>query len=346
MTADHITQPYTLSELRAKIASHEYSAELLLQHAMLLLDRQSPAEGALTDEQMQRQAAAILATHNQTDLTGMLVSMGRAVEKAHVQPKGTEVPQGPRTEFVLNELRSALSAMTTFFGMDEDEASKPTFDKARQALSYAEIVMRPLEPWERQSLEDFRACVHRWHEKAVAKGYDGVEAMCDTALPYGTRDLRLVSASPAPAPEPTLPVEIWGKTYEVPIPVQVHITRLQDLAEFGPGGPDAPCAAVKAEVPADMVLVPREPTPGLLMSMALRYDHGLGMPGYYDDIQQMLPEGHPEKGITHARRLESTLTTMRQLHEEVVGAGFYKPEREASYAAMGEAKPPVQGSEK
>ena len=112
------------------------------------------------------------------------------------QLEGAAVPQGPQTEFVLNKLRSALSAMTTFFGMDEDEASKPTLDKARQALYYAEIVMRPLEPWERQSLEDFRACVRRWHEKAVAKGYHGVESMCNTALPYGTRDLRLVSASP------------------------------------------------------------------------------------------------------------------------------------------------------
>ncbi len=33
----HIKHPYTLAELRAKIASNEYSAELLLQHAMLLL---------------------------------------------------------------------------------------------------------------------------------------------------------------------------------------------------------------------------------------------------------------------------------------------------------------------
>lgn len=41
----HIKHPYTLAELRAKIASHDYSAELLLQHAMLLLDRLSPAEG-------------------------------------------------------------------------------------------------------------------------------------------------------------------------------------------------------------------------------------------------------------------------------------------------------------
>ncbi|HEY8878262.1 MAG TPA: hypothetical protein VIN03_11900 [Roseateles sp.] len=85
---------------------------------------------------------------------------------------------------------------------------------------------------------------------------------------------------------------------------------------------------------ADMVLVPRVPTPGLLMSMALRYDHGLGLPGYYDEVQHLLPKGHPQKGITHARRLESTITTMRQLHEEVVGAGFYRPEREAGYAAQ------------
>jgi hypothetical protein len=104
-----------------------------------------------------------------------------AAHLAQVQ-QAVAVPTGPRTEFVLNELRSALSAMTTFFGMDEDENSKAVFDKARQAYNYAEIVMRPLEPWERQSLEDFRACVGRWHEKACAKGYDGVEAMCDLAL--------------------------------------------------------------------------------------------------------------------------------------------------------------------
>ena len=109
------------------------------------------------------------------------------------------VPQGPNTEFVLNELRSALNAMLTFFGMDEDDSNKEVFDKARQAYDYAQIVMRPLEPWERQSLEDFRACVSRWHAQAVAKGFDGVEAMCETALPYGTRDLRLVAAPAAPA---------------------------------------------------------------------------------------------------------------------------------------------------
>jgi hypothetical protein len=69
-----------------------------------------------------------------------------------------------------------------------------------------------------------------------------------------------------------------------------------------------------------------EPSPGLLMSMALRYDHGLGMPGYYDEY------GSP--GVTHAMRLDSTLRTMRQLWEEVTGKGFYSPEKEAEYTAL------------
>ena len=33
----HIKEPYTLAEIKAKIASNDYSAEMLLQHAMLLL---------------------------------------------------------------------------------------------------------------------------------------------------------------------------------------------------------------------------------------------------------------------------------------------------------------------
>lgn len=40
---EHIKEPYTLAELNALIASNDYSAELLLQHAMLLLNAQ-PAE--------------------------------------------------------------------------------------------------------------------------------------------------------------------------------------------------------------------------------------------------------------------------------------------------------------
>lgn len=70
--------------------------------------------------------------------------------------------------------------------------------------------------------------------------------------------------------------------------------------------------------------LPKEPPIGLLMSMAIRFDHGLGVPGHYDQF---------EPG-SHAKKLEATLRDMRQLYEEVSGFGFYKPEREAEYAKL------------
>lgn len=82
-----------------------------------------------------------------------------------------------------------------------------------------------------------------------------------------------------------------------------------------------------ALVPEGWVAVPREPSDALLMSMALRADHGLGCPGYYD-----VPGGEPWQ--THARRLEVALSDARKQHEEVVGSGFYQPEREDYYHAM------------
>jgi hypothetical protein len=72
--------------------------------------------------------------------------------------------------------------------------------------------------------------------------------------------------------------------------------------------------------------LPNTPSPGLLMSMALRYDHALGIPGYYDDLPIQL-------GMSHDERLKSTLSMMRQLYEEISGQGFYRPEREAEYAS-------------
>lgn len=87
------------------------------------------------------------------------------------------------------------------------------------------------------------------------------------------------------------------------------------------------------------VVVPITPSPGLLMSMAIRSDHGLGVPGYYDTAL-MLKGSH---GITHARRVECALSDMRKLYEEVVGAGFYSAEKEAEYAAYAV---PEQGMDK
>lgn len=82
-----------------------------------------------------------------------------------------------------------------------------------------------------------------------------------------------------------------------------------------------------------------EPTPGLLMSMAIRHDHGLGVPGYYDNLRDMWirPGKVADMMPTHAQVLESTLRQMRQLWEEVAGQGFYSPDKEAEYVAILEA---------
>lgn len=70
--------------------------------------------------------------------------------------------------------------------------------------------------------------------------------------------------------------------------------------------------------------LPKEPPEELLRSMAFRYDHGLAIPGYYD--QPLLKERN--SGATHEQMLQSTLRTMSQLYEEVAGYGFYKYEEE------------------
>jgi hypothetical protein len=64
------------------------------------------------------------------------------------------------------------------------------------------------------------------------------------------------------------------------------------------------------------------------MSIAMRLDHGLGVPGYYDDPM------FASSGLTHEQRLNAALADARRAYEEVTGQGFYKPEREAEYAAL------------
>jgi len=77
-------------------------------------------------------------------------------------------------------------------------------------------------------------------------------------------------------------------------------------------------------------LVPIEPSPGLLMRMAIRNNHGLGIPRYYD--QPLLIKAN--HGVTHARLLQRAISEMRKIHDEVVGDGFYSAERDSCYAAI------------
>jgi len=57
--------------------------------------------------------------------------------------------------------------------------------------------------------------------------------------------------------------------------------------------------------------------------MAIRVDHGLGVPGYYDQFFG---------GGAHKKRLEATIQDMRRAWEEMSGNGFYHPDLEDMYA--------------
>lgn len=71
-------------------------------------------------------------------------------------------------------------------------------------------------------------------------------------------------------------------------------------------------------MPEKFVTVPVEPDTALLASMAMRYRHDFG--------------------LMDASAQESIMRTMRQIHEEVVGTGFYSVEQRERYLRMLENK--------
>jgi hypothetical protein len=73
----------------------------------------------------------------------------------------------------------------------------------------------------------------------------------------------------------------------------------------------------------DMCVIPKVPTIGILMSMALRRDHALGCPGYYDQF-----------GQSHSRMVEVALEDTKKQYEEIVGTGFYHADREDYYCSL------------
>ncbi len=71
------------------------------------------------------------------------------------------------------------------------------------------------------------------------------------------------------------------------------------------------------------VRVPITPSPGLINSMCIRYAHDFGV-----DKQEIA------KGVTTGwtkEEREALRTTMRQIHQEVVGTGYYRPDLEDNY---------------
>lgn len=84
----------------------------------------------------------------------------------------------------------------------------------------------------------------------------------------------------------------------------------------------------------ETVTVTTIPPEGLLESMALRFNHafGMGCAGFTDQQIEDARAGIDVEGLDRlmagqlitTREREVTLTTMAQLHEEVVGKGFYR----------------------
>jgi hypothetical protein len=85
-------------------------------------------------------------------------------------------------------------------------------------------------------------------------------------------------------------------------------------------------------------VLPKEPPAGLIASMVVRFDHGLGLDGYYD--QPIFASS----GLTHKKRRDGAIVTMQQLYEEVSGYGFFAwPECERLPAGIGPSQLLVEG---
>jgi len=79
----------------------------------------------------------------------------------------------------------------------------------------------------------------------------------------------------------------------------------------------------------------RNPSRALKISMAMRLDHGFGIPNI--DLSTMQPETEEQ----HKRRQEVLLQDIDRMFEEISGNGFYSPEQEAWYLANDKAAQPT-----
>lgn len=80
---------------------------------------------------------------------------------------------------------------------------------------------------------------------------------------------------------------------------------------------------------SDFINIPVTPPLGLLESMAMRLNHAYGISkGLTDEQIEGLRNSNPIycHTLLTSREREALLTEMRQIHEEVVGKGFYKYE--------------------
>lgn len=129
-------------------------------------------------------------------------------------------------------------------------------------------------------------------------------------------------------PSSTLPMPKRGEMTTV----REAARDILDLLDHGQPVSWEDIRALRHALEADTVEVPRVPSDGRLASMAIRDDHGLGVPGYYDQpLLAGLSYG------THQQHMESAMSRMRQLYEEATGQGFYRPEHEETYRQVAAA---------
>lgn len=123
---------------------------------------------------------------------------------------------------------------------------------------------------------------------------------------------------------------------EIPVPFpDIDGTAARVIEAELAKGTDAH-SVLRALATAGLCVIPREPPDGLLVSMALRLDHGLLAP--QTQIAK-LREGATLGDILETpeqmqRRVQMRLSNMRKVYEEVSGTGFYSWEREPHYQEM------------
>lgn len=105
------------------------------------------------------------------------------------------------------------------------------------------------------------------------------------------------------------------------------INKIKNFLQDFRGSYVPPCNQVKFPKATNKCCIPVDPPDGLLKSMALRYNHAFGLSnGMSDEEILETRKIFPISGKQYLTSTEKSaiLSTMRQLHEEVVGKGFYK----------------------
>lgn len=101
----------------------------------------------------------------------------------------------------------------------------------------------------------------------------------------------------------------------------------ESVGDWREGGLDAWLAALRYARGGDMVMVPVKPPIGLLVSIAMRLDHSFGM-----NMPTLTKDGFVnETDEEWYQRQRVLITDAGRAYDEIVGEGFYAPDKEQWY---------------